>query len=234
MLFVPIWDMNHLKRVGFQYVTVALIALNTLIYFVFETHFLLHAPASFVDAVSFKPRDVETFHGFLTHLPEDVTLLTYMFVHGSFWHLFGNMAFLFVFGDNVEDALGHGRFIVFYLLCGIVAAIAHSLMTHASDVPLIGASGAVAGVVGAYVMLHPNVRVWVLFPVPFISFLPFRFSAALVIGLWLAYQIISAVVLADEPTAWWAHVGGFFAGALLIVVMRRRGVPLFDMATGIR
>jgi membrane associated rhomboid family serine protease len=234
MLFVPIWDMNGLKRVKFQYVTVGLIILNTLIYFVFETHLFLHSPASFMDALAFKPRDVSSLHAFMEHVPEQFRLLTYMFVHGSIWHLLGNMVFLFVFGDNVEDALGHARFVVFYLLCGVIAAVVHSAVTVSPDVPLIGASGAIAGVIGAYVILHPSVRVWVLFPVPVVSFLPLRFSAAFVIGLWIMYQIASGIFLTREATAWWAHVGGFFAGVLLIVIMRRPGVPLFDTATGVQ
>ena len=234
MLFVPIWDMNHLKRVKFQYVTIGLIVLNTLIYFVFETHLVLHSPAGFVDAMAFKPRDVAGIHAFMEHVPQQFRLLTYMFVHGSIWHLFGNMVFLFVFGDNVEDALGHVRYIIFYLLCGVIAAVVHSAVTVSPDVPLIGASGAIAGVIGAYVVLHPNIRVWVLFPVPFVSFLPLRFSAAFVIGMWIMYQIASGIFLTGEATAWWAHVGGFFAGVLLIVIMRRPGVPLFDAATGVQ
>ncbi len=233
MLFVPIWDMNHLKRVKFQYVTIGLIVLNTLIYFLFETHLVLHSPASFTDALAFRPRDLASIDAFKEHMPEDFTLLTYMFVHGSPWHLLGNMIFLYVFGDNVEDALGHVRFIVFYLLCGVIAAVVHSAATVSPDVPLIGASGAIAGVIGAYVVLHPNIRVWVLFPVPVVSFLPLRFSAAFVIGLWIFYQIASGIFLNGEATAWWAHVGGFFAGVFLVVVMRRPGVPLFDTATGI-
>ena len=233
MLFVPLWDMNNLKRVKFQYVTVGLIVLNTLIYLLFETHLVLHSPAAFVDAFAFKPRDVASIHAFLEHAPEDFALLTYMFVHGNVWHLLGNMVFLFVFGDNVEDALGHVRFVFFYLFCGVIAAIVHSAVTISPDVPLIGASGAIAGVIGAYVMLHPNIRVWVLFPVPVVSFLPLRFSAAFVIGMWIMYQIASGLFLTGEATAWWAHVGGFFAGVLLVIIMRRRGVPLFDAATGV-
>jgi membrane associated rhomboid family serine protease len=234
MLFVPIWDMNHLKRVRFQYVTVGLIALNTLIYLAFETHLFLHSPASFVDAFAFHPREVASIHDFMEHVPEHFRLLTYMFVHGNVWHLLGNMVFLFVFGDNVEDALGHVRFVVFYLLCGVIAAVVHSAVTVSPDVPLIGASGAIAGVIGAYVILHPNIRVWVLFPVPVVSFLPARISAAFVIGMWIMYQIASGIFLTGEATAWWAHVGGFFAGALLVIIMRRPGVPLFDTATGIQ
>ncbi len=111
MLFVPIWDFNPLKKVRFQYVTVGLIVLNTLIYFIFETPFIgIHMPA-FVDALALRPQDLSTVRAFIDHLPEAVQAFDYMFVHGSLWHLLGNMVFLFVFGDNVEDALGHWRFI---------------------------------------------------------------------------------------------------------------------------
>ncbi len=233
MLFVPIWDMNHLKKIKFQYVTAGLIALNTIIYFIFETHLVLRSPGSFVDALSLRPRDVASLHAFMEHVPAHFRLLTYMFIHGNAWHLFGNMVFLFVFGDNVEDALGHVRFILFYLMCGVAAAVVHSVVTVSPDVPLIGASGAIAGVIGAYVMLHPNIRIWVLFPVPVLSFLPLRFSAGFVIGVWIVYQIASAIFLTGEATAWWAHVGGFFAGVLLIIIMRLPGVRLFDASTGV-
>jgi membrane associated rhomboid family serine protease len=233
MLFVPIWDMNHLKKVKFQYVTMSLIAINALIYFLFETHLILHSPASFVDEFSLKPRDVVPLDSFLRHLPDQFRLLTYMFLHGSILHLSANMIFLFVFGDNVEDAMGHFRFIIFYLICGAAAALVHCAVTASPDLPLIGGSGAISGVIGAYLMLHPNIRVWVLLPLPKITFLPLRFSAAFVIGVWILYQIVHALFLAPGTTAWWSHVGGFFAGALLITVMKRSDVRLFDMATGL-
>src|SRR5258706_2705606 len=233
MLFVPIWDMNHLKSVKFQYVTVGLIIINVIVYFVFETHTVLSSPASFIDALSLKPRDVTSVKAFLEHIPEQFRLLSYMFLHGSILHLFGNMVFLFVFGDNVEDAMGHVRFIIFYLICGVIAALVHSAVTSSPDVPLIGASGAISGIIGAYLMLHPNIRVWVLFPLPSLPFLPLRFSAGFIIGVWIIYQIVSAVYLSGDATAWWAHVGGFVAGIVLVTIMKRPGVRLFDMATGV-
>ena len=212
MLFVPIWDMNHLKRVRFQYVTVGLIVLNTLIYFVFGTHLFLHSPASFVDALAFKPREVTTIHDFMEHVPEHFRLLTYMFMHGSVWHLPGEHGLPLCLRRQCRGCIGHGRFIVFYLLCGVIAAVVHSVVTVSPDVPLIGASGAIAGVIGSYVILHPErPGVRVLFPVPVVSFLPLRFSAAFVIGMWIMYQIASGLFLTGEATAWWAHVGGFFA-----------------------
>ncbi len=233
MLFVPIWDLNPLKRVKFQYVTIGIIIINFIVYFVFETHLILPSPANFVAAFSFKPRDVTPLKSFLEHMPEQFRLLTYMFLHGSAWHLIGNMIFLFVFGDNVEDAMGHARFILFYLLCGVLAALTHSVITDSPNIPLIGASGAISGVVGAYLMLHPNIRVWILFPILNLPFIPLRFSAAFVIGIWIVYQIASAVYLPGEATAWWAHIGGFAAGMILVTIMKRPEVRLFDSATGV-
>ncbi|MGO9544586.1 MAG: rhomboid family intramembrane serine protease [Rhodomicrobium sp.] len=233
MLFVPIWDLNPLKVVKFQYVTVSLIAINAIVYFVFETNLIVHVPAGFIDGLALKPSDVVPLDSFVRHMPEQFRLFTYMFLHGSFLHLLFNMIFLFVFGDNVEDAMGHLRFIVFYLTCGAIAALAHSLITTSPDLPLIGASGAVSGVIGAYLMLHPNVRVWVLLPLPNFPFLPLRFSAGFVIGVWIVYQIGSAIYSSSQATAWWAHVGGFFTGALLVTVMKRPDVRLFDTATGV-
>jgi membrane associated rhomboid family serine protease len=155
---------------------------------------------------------------------EEATLLTYMFFHADVFHLVGNMLFLWVFGDNVEDAMGHLRFLVFYLACGVFAALFHSWMLPDSDLPLIGASGAVAGVIAAYLMLHPRVRVWVLA----FKVIPLRITAALALGVWIALQVVMIAMPDMGPVAWWAHIGGLIAGAVLIVFMRRPGVPLFD------
>jgi membrane associated rhomboid family serine protease len=231
MLFVPVWDLNPLKRVRFQYVTVGIIILNAVIYIAFESNFVFHSAQLVLDAFSLRPRDVAPFQSLLHHASVQFRLVTYMFLHGSAWHLLGNMVFLFVFGDNVEDAMGHMRFAIFYVLCGASAALVHSQITATPDIPLIGASGAISGVIGAYLVLHPNIRVWVL--LSNLPFLPMRFSAAFVIGIWIVYQIASAVFLAADSTAWWAHIGGFFAGILLVTVMKQPGVKLFDAATGI-
>jgi membrane associated rhomboid family serine protease len=159
-------------------------------------------------------------------VPESVTLLSYMFLHGDIFHLLSNMLFLWVFGDNVEDAMGHTKFLVFFLLCGLAGGLAHAAMQPASKLPLIGASGAVAGVIGAYLLLHPRVLVWVLA----FRFIPLKIPAALVLGVWVATQVIMVFVTqaGPEQVAWWAHIGGFLAGAVLIVLFRRPGVPLLD------
>jgi membrane associated rhomboid family serine protease len=147
-----------------------------------------------------------------------------MFFHLDVFHLVGNMLFLWVFGDNVEDAMGHVRFLFFYLACGIFAGVFHAWMVPDSDLPLIGASGAVAGVIAAYLMLHPRVGVWVLA----FKIIPLRISAGLVLGLWIAMQVVMIALADAGPVAWWAHIGGLIAGAVLIVFLRRPGVPLFD------
>src|SRR5690606_1333842 len=108
---------------------------------------------------------------------------------------------------------------------------AHALMTGMPDAQLVGASGAIAGVIGAYVMLHPNVRVWVL--IPMLPFLPLRFSAGFVIGVWALLQVVNVILDPNATTAWWAHIGGLVAGIVLVLFMRRPGVPLFDNATGL-
>lgn len=183
MPFVPVRDLNPLKIIKFQYVTIGIIAINVIIYLVFQSKLIMSTPPGFVETLALKPRDVVPFQAFLRNLPEQYRLVSYTFLHGNFLHLLFNMIFLFVFGDNVEDALGHYRFILFYLICGAAAALAHCTLTETPDLPLIGASGAISGVVGAYLLLHPNIRVWVLVPLPKLPFFPARFSAGLVIGV---------------------------------------------------
>jgi membrane associated rhomboid family serine protease len=147
-----------------------------------------------------------------------------MFFHADVFHLVGNMLFLWVFGDNVEDAMGHFKFLFFYLACGIFAALFHSWMLPNSQLPLIGASGAVAGVIAAYLMLHPRVSVWVLA----FKVIPLRITAGIALGIWIAFQVVMIVLADVGPTAWWAHIGGLIAGGVLIIFLRRPGVPLFD------
>jgi membrane associated rhomboid family serine protease len=228
-MFVPLHDENVLKSIRFQYVTIGLIIANVVV-FIFEVMGLSESviasfaiiPAELVSTAGvFAPTDAPDQS---IAVPERFTLLSYMFFHGDVLHLAGNMLFLWVFGDNVEDAMGHFRFLVFYLLCGIFAGLAHSWMMPDSPNPLIGASGAVAGVIAAYLMLHPRVRVWVLA----FQFIPLRLSAAVVLGVWILTQFIMILLPEVGPVAWYAHIGGLIAGAVLIVFMKRRDVPLFD------
>ena len=237
-MFVPIHDRNPLKSIRFQYVTVTLIAINTAIFLIFQSGLILGPDNDIVATFAVIPVELLSQGSVQTGptgigldvvpVPERMTLLTYMFFHGSWLHLIGNMLFLWVFGDNVEDAMGHVRFIMFYLMCGIFAGVVHSVVMRNSDLPLIGASGAVAGVVAAYLMLHPKVKFWALA----LWKIPLKISAAWALGFWAALQFVSAVLETGDQVAWWAHVGGLVAGALLILFMRRPGVPLFDRTPG--
>lgn len=233
MVFIPVSDNNPLRVIRYQWVTVMLIVLNTLI-FALQT-----VDPGAKHYASFALVPTELFQGFgrsangpydTLIVPEGATLLSYMFLHGDIFHLLSNMLFLWVFGDNVEDAMGHAKFLVFYLVCGAAAGLAHAFLLPASKLPLIGASGAVAGVIGAYLLLHPRVLVWVLA----FRFIPLRIPAALVLGVWVATQFLMVLVTQKEPdqVAWWAHIGGLVAGSILVVFMRRPGVLLLDRAVG--
>ena len=159
----------------------------------------------------------------MTPVPAWGTLLSSMYLHAGFMHIIGNMLFLWILGDNVEDSLGHVRYLCFYSICGILAALAHSISDPVSQIPMIGASGAVSGVIGAYLVLHPRAPIRVLLLI-FIIWLP----AWVVLGFWIGYQIFCVITATDGGVAWWAHIAGFFVGALLIIFMRRRGTPIFD------
>jgi rhomboid family protein len=162
----------------------------------------------------------------LPFVPEEFTLVTSIFLHGSFLHLAGNMLFLWVFGDNVEDAMGHLRFLAFFLLCGAAAGLTHAFLDPESGRPLIGASGSIAGVVAAYLILYPRVRLWGLF----LNGIPLKLPALFAIVFWLAVQLVSALLGADEGVGWFAHLGGFVAGVILIPAMRRRYDPVLARA----
>lgn len=150
------------------------------------------------------------------------TLLTSMFMHGGWFHLIGNIWFLWIFGNNVEDSMGHGRFCVFYLLCGIAAAMAQVMMDPRSGVPMVGASGAIGGVMGAYIVLYPRVHVHMLVVLGFFV-TTIAVPAVLMLGYWFALQLLGGVTSAGAAgggVAFAAHVGGFVAGALLVFLFR--------------
>ncbi|MSP67236.1 MAG: rhomboid family intramembrane serine protease [Alphaproteobacteria bacterium] len=164
----------------------------------------------------------------LAVVPPFATILTSMFMHGGWLHIIGNMLYLWVFGNNVEDAMGHARFVVFYLLCGGAAAFSQALVDPASTIPMIGASGAVAGVLGAYLILHPRAKVLTLLPLG-LAFPILHLPAMVVLGIWFVMQFVNAATSGGGPgVAWWAHIGGFVAGVALIFVFRERQVALFD------
>ena len=166
-------------------------------------------------------------------VPAELTVVTSMFLHGGWMHLIGNMLYLWIFGNNIEDAMGHWRFVLFYLLCGAAAALAQVLQDPASATPMIGASGAIAGVLGAYLLLYPRARVLVLV---FLGFFvtTLRLPALLVLGFWFVLQFFNAVVAGEAGggVAWWAHIGGFVAGLGLILLFRDRRVALLGGRRG--
>ena len=162
-------------------------------------------------------------------VPPLATVFTSMFMHGGWMHLIGNMLYMWIFADNVEDSMGHLRFIVFYLLCGVAAVLAQALPNVASQVPMIGASGAISGVLGAYLLLFPRARVLVVIPLGFIMkthYLP----AAAVLGFYFVFQVVMTAMTpaGGGGVAFAAHLGGFAAGAALILVFKHRRVPLFS------
>jgi membrane associated rhomboid family serine protease len=226
-MLLPLKDDNPLKRIPYQYVTVAMIVLCVL---VFLWQLSLgeaggrKATLGFgaIPSVLFGSRTLPVE---LAMIPAPLTLITSMFMHGGWMHLIGNMLFLWVLGDNVEDAMGHRRFIVFYILCGIAAALTHAGLDPQSTTPMIGASGAISGVIGAYLILHPKAQILTL---------AFRFfihiPAYIMLGIWIAMQVINVAMATDNGgggVAWWAHIGGLLAGCILIAPMRHKSVPLF-------
>lgn len=160
--------------------------------------------------------------------------LTSMFLHGGWMHIIGNMWTLWIFGDNVEDRMGPGRFLVFYLVCGIVAGVIHLLANADSTIPTIGASGAIAGVMGAYLVMFTHARIIAMVPIFFVYPLFFEIPAVLYLGFWYVSQVFSGSFSLASPTAaggvaWWAHVGGFVAGMILhpLFVQGRRRYRAF-------
>lgn len=230
-MFVPLYDYNPMRHVIRPYVTYLLIAANVLVYLVFQSDLVLQIGDRAAMLFGVTPQEIGVGarlpRGYGA-LPEEVTLVTYMFLHGGWLHLIGNMLFLWVFGDNVEDAMGHLRFIMFYVMCGIFAAVVHAWIMPKSELPLIGASGAVAGIISAYLILHPKVKVWVLA----LWRIPIKITAYWALGFWILAQFANLLFDTEESVAWGAHIGGLAAGAVLILFMRRRGVPLFDQTRG--
>jgi len=228
-MFLPLHDQNPLKVIPFQIVTFAVI-LACVAIFLYQQYLpgdreqALLVAFGMLPAVLFEQRQLAPE---LMLVPAELTLLSSMFLHGGWLHLVGNMAFLWVFGDNVEDSMGHWRFLVFYCACGMFASLAHALAEIDSITPLIGASGGVAGVLGAYLMLHPRVRIILLVLLKWPLLLP----AYLMIGIWIGLQVYSIVFSDDATTAWWAHIGGFIAGMIMIPFFKRDSVPLFDRGT---
>ena len=220
-MVIPLYDHSPFKWPTPPYVTWLLIAINVMV-------FLLEAAAETstarVDYVAgLIPAYLSGDASVSGALPPPLTLITYTFLHRDFWHVFGNMIFFWVFGDDVEEALGHWRFLIFYFACGIGAGLAFVLSDPSSKVELIGASGAIAGVIAAYLMLRPCAVVTVL-----VFIVPVRVRAFWITGGWALWQIAEVTLRANDGVAYWAHVGGLITGAVLFVVMRPAGVRLFE------
>ena len=164
----------------------------------------------------------------LEWIPRYGSLITSMFLHGGWLHLLGNMLYLWIYGDNVEDCMGRARYLLFYCACGIVAIFAQALFDPHSAYPIIGASGAISGVLGAYLLLFPRAKVLTLVLLPFF-FTALRLPAMLLLLLWFAVQLLSDLASQDggASVAFRAHIGGFLAGMLLVPLLKRRDVPLF-------
>jgi membrane associated rhomboid family serine protease len=225
-MFIPLYDSNHLRSISLQYVTFGLIAANVVVYLAttlggdnFSTAAVLGL--GFIPSVV---HDTAELPAQYVLIPESFSYITYAFLHADIFHLGGNMLFLWVFGDNVEDALGHLRYLIFYLLCAVAGAFVQGLVAPDSQAPLIGASGAIAGVVTAYLILYPRVKVWILA----FARIPLRIPAYIVLALWILLQVVMFLAGGEDQISWACHVGGIVAGAVLVLVLRRRGVPLTD------
>lgn len=178
-------------------------------------------PARFTDA------DIRSY---FTISQQIISLVSFMFLHGGFWHILGNMWILYIFGDNVEDRLGSASYLVFYLLTGLVSGIFHLILNLDSNIPTIGASGAVAGVMGAYFILYPRAKILTLIPI-FIFPLIIEIPAFFFLGFWFFFQVLNAMAASGfvSGIAWWAHVGGFVFGAVFLRFFLRLPEKGFSM-----
>ena len=225
----PISDDN--PRIGTPYVTWSVIGACVLVFFwqvslgasggeiaIYEFGMI---PARLFGTAALDPE--------LTAVPAWSTMFTSMFMHGGWLHLGFNMLFLWIFGDNVEDCMGHARYLIFYLVCGVAAALAQAFVSPGSTIPMVGASGAISGVLGAYLLLHPRATVrTVIFLGIFVTMM--HLPALIVLGLWFLMQLVSAAFSnsGEAGVAFWAHVGGFVAGMALVPLFKKRDVELFQ------
>jgi len=220
---IPLRDANPSRTI--PVVNYLIIGLNVVV-FLMEMNAGRHADV-LVSRLGVVParltHQLATMHvGWRTFLP----FITSMFLHGGWIHLIGNMLFLYIFGDNVEDRFGHVRYFFFYFISGIAAALTQVYINPDSAAPMIGASGAIAGVLGAYVLMFPTARILTLIPI-FFFFQLVELPAFIFLGLWFLLQIVSGLLALGiggdaGGVAWWAHIGGFGAGAILMPILKRR------------
>ena len=218
----------------FPWVTIALIGANVAV-FAYQVSLGVERADVFASVFGTVPA---AFTGRVAYpapvLPPAATLLTSMFLHGGFFHLFFNMLFLWIFGNNVEDATGHLRYLVFYLVCGAAAAVAHVVTHPASNVPMVGASGAISGILGAYFLLYPHARIVTLVWLGFFA-QTVQIPAFVFLGFWFFMQFLSWMLVGSEGgggVAFVAHIGGFVAGLLLLVPFKQRRARLWSPMTG--
>lgn len=225
---IPLKDNNPTK--SFPFVTIILIAVNAIVFF-YQLSLNDVSGKAFVFTYGAIPYELmNSINLPLTpYIPNSATVFTSMFLHGGLFHLGGNMLYLWIFGNNIEDSMGHIKFIVFYLICGIAAVFAHTVVNPGSKIPMIGASGAIGGVLGAYILLFPRARVLTLIPLVFFIRI-IEIPALIVIGLWIVIQFLSgamSVGAAGGGIAYFAHIGGFLSGFALIALFKKRGVRFF-------
>ena len=219
---IPLRDTN--PRSTFPFFTLLIILANVLLFF-YELSLPAPATEQLITRYGMIPARVDLLlaHGGVTLRQAFAPLLTSIFLHAGWLHLIGNMWFLWVFGDNIEDRFGHLRYLGFYLFCGVGAGIIHTLANAGSTVPALGASGAISGVLGAYVALYPTARILTLVPLG-ILFFTVRLPAFVMLGIWFVIQFISGVYLIGRESsggvAWWAHIGGFVLGLVIGLLAR--------------
>jgi membrane associated rhomboid family serine protease len=219
-MVMPLYDDNPFKLKQTPVITWALIGMNI---FVFFLEFGSDSPSRFVSHFAVVPAALFGETSIPGALSPTLTLISYMFLHSDIVHIIGNLIFLWVFGDNVEQALGRWRFLAFYLLVGALAGLAYAASVPHSKIPLIGASGAIAGVVIAYAMLRPCAKITAL-----VFGIPMRISAYWIIGVFVFIQFINLGATSSSDVAWWCHIGGMAAGGALFPFMRLPGVQLFE------
>jgi membrane associated rhomboid family serine protease len=226
---MPLWDDSPLSLPKWPVATWCLIIANVLVFIVESV--TSAATQSTLLTYALIPAALTGTAGVPPGVSPYVTLVTYQFLHADFFHIFGNMLFLWIFGDDVEEAMGPLRFIVFYLACGIAAGLAFVVSAPHSAGPLIGASGAIAGILAAYLMLKPCHKVLVFLPwfILWVVFRPvLRLAAYWVLGAWILTQFWSISVQTEDGVAYMAHVGGLVAGAVFFPLLRYRAVKLFE------
>jgi membrane associated rhomboid family serine protease len=227
---LPLRDDNPVTIIPF--ITWALIAVNTLV-FLYQISLGPNASQLFVYQFGAIPAVVvgkQALPSELAVIPAKASMFTSMFLHGGWMHLIGNMWFLWIFGNNIEEAMGHFRFLAFYLICGLLASASQIYAYPDSTIPSIGASGAIAGALGAYIMLYPRARVWTLIFLGFFIRLMYV-PAWIVLGFWILLQFINGSMAGAQAmggVAFWAHVGGFLSGVLLVGLFKKSGVRFFN------